>query len=171
MAYKSLIRSNREFCSSIWPPHTKKQKTEIDKFQCRASWYTTGRFHSTSSVTSMLDHLQQNFLETHRNIAMLYKITNNLLAINPDLYISPQTSHTRHSHSLQYHTFSTSTEYFKYSFFPHTVVLWNALSPVSASSLDQFKSLIQTNYNYTLSSFYFVYIYVNTLKKFSPSNC
>jgi hypothetical protein len=48
----------------------------------------------------------------------------------------------------RYKLFSTSTDYFKFSFFPHTVVLWNALPPdiVSASSLDQFKSQIQTHY-------------------------
>jgi hypothetical protein len=36
------------------------------------------------------------------------------------------------------------TDYFKFSFFPCTVVLWNALPPniVFASSLDQFKSQI-----------------------------
>jgi hypothetical protein len=72
----------------------------------------------------MLDHLAWNSLETRRNIAkvtMLYKITHNLVAINPDFYISSQTSLTR---------------------------LWNALQPdiVSASSLDQFKSQIQTHY-------------------------
>jgi hypothetical protein len=32
-----------------------------------------------------------------------------MVAINPDPYISPNISHTRPSHSLQYLTFSTST--------------------------------------------------------------
>jgi hypothetical protein len=69
----------------------------------------------------MLDHLEWNSLETHRNIAkvtMLYKIIHNLVAINPDFYISSQTSLTRHSQSVRYKPFSTSTDYFKFSFFP-----------------------------------------------------
>ena len=113
----------------------------------------TGRFHNTSSVTYiMLDHLQWNSLETRRSIAkvtMLYKIAHNLVAINPDDYISSQTSLAGHSHNFRYKPLSTSTDYFKFSFFPHAVVLLNALPPyiVSASSLDQFKSQIQTHYN------------------------
>jgi hypothetical protein len=54
------------------------------------------------SVTSMLDPLEWNSLETCRNIAkvsMLYIITLNLVAINPDFYISSRTSLTRHSQS------------------------------------------------------------------------
>ena len=77
----------------------------------------------------MLDHLEWNSLETRRNIAkvtMQYKITHNLVVINPDFYISSQTSLTRHSHSFRYKPFSTSTDYFKFSFFPHTIVIWNA---------------------------------------------
>jgi hypothetical protein len=32
--------------------------------------------------------------------------------------------HTRNSNILQYQLFNTRTNYFKYSYFPHTVVLW-----------------------------------------------
>jgi hypothetical protein len=50
--------------------------------------------------------------------------------------------------TLLLHLNHTSTDNFKFIFFPHTVVLWNALPPdiVSSSSLDQFKSQIQTHY-------------------------
>jgi hypothetical protein len=52
--------------------------------------------------------------------------------------------HTRNSNILQYQLFNARTNYFKYSFFPHTVVLWNSLSHATlmASTLDKFKSLV-----------------------------
>ena len=145
MAYKSLLRSNREYCSNIWSPHTKNRKPKSKKFQCRTARYTTGRFHNTSSVTSMLDYLKWNSLDTHRNIAKVTAVHNNRQYGRHQS--RPLSHHTRCSltSGLQYQTFSASTDYFKFSFFPHTVVLWNTLPPdiVSASSLDQFKSQIQ----------------------------
>jgi hypothetical protein len=108
------------------------------------------KYHvNTSSVSAMLNHLQLPTLEHHRNlnrITMLYKITNNLIAVDPKLYLTPQPSlSTRNNNPLQYQIISTRTNYYKYSFFPHAVVLWNSLpyTVVNAGSLDQFKQLIQ----------------------------
>jgi hypothetical protein len=102
------------------------------------------------SVSAMLNHLQWPTLEHRRNlnrITMLYKITNNLIAVNPKLYLTPQPSlsTTTRNNPLQYQIISTRTNYYKYSFPPHEVVLWNSLpyTVVNAGSLDQFKQLIQ----------------------------
>ena len=106
-------------------------------------------YHNTSSVSAMLIHLQLPTLEYRRNlnrITMLYKITNNLIAVDPKLYLTPQPSlSTRNNNPLQYQIISTRTNYYKYSFFPHAVVLWNSLpyTVVNDGSLDQFKQLIQ----------------------------
>ncbi|CAC5382195.1 unnamed protein product [Mytilus coruscus] len=83
------------------------------------------------SITSMIDHLKWKSLETLRNIngvTMMYKITPKFIAVDLNLYLSPQpVKNTRFTSSLQYQTFSTRTDYFKYSFFLFTVVLWNSL--------------------------------------------
>jgi hypothetical protein len=72
-------------------------------------------------------------------ITMLYKITNNLIAVDPKLYLTPQPSlSTSNNNPLQYQIISTRTNYYKYSFSPHAVVLWNSLpyTVVNAGSLD-----------------------------------
>jgi hypothetical protein len=157
LAYNNpcMVRSNLEYCSSIWAPHTKQHIDKIKSVQRRAARYVTKRYHNTSSVTSMLNHLNWNTLENRRNInrvTMLYKITHNLVAIDHNLYLVKQPiMHTRNSNILQYQLFNTRTNYFKHSFSPHTVVLWNSLSHATlmASTLDQFKSLAQSHYNET----------------------
>ena len=99
------------------------------------------------SLTSMLDALEWNSLETLPE-SLCYTKLNTIWWPSIQTSISLLRHHSHNTVSLRYKPFSTFNEYFKFSFFPHTVVLWNALPPdiVSASSLDQFKSQIQTHY-------------------------
>lgn len=101
----------------------------------RAARYVTHNFYNTKSVSNMLHHLYWPALFRRRNIcrlSMLYKITHRLVAIDQNLYLVPQ----QPSHLvLHFQTFST--DYYKYSFFPHTETPWNSFphSVISAASM------------------------------------
>jgi hypothetical protein len=68
LEYKSMVRSNLEYCASVWSPHTEKLKSKLEQVQRRAARYVTNRYHNTSSVSAMLNHLQWPTLEHRRNL-------------------------------------------------------------------------------------------------------
>ena len=58
---------------------------------------------------------------------MLYKIVNGLFAIPPEQYISRNERPSRAGHPQTVGVIPSTSDYYKYSFFPRSVVLWNAL--------------------------------------------
>ena len=130
-----MAKANMEYCSAVWSPNHKDQIRKIEMVQRRAARYTTNRFRNTSSVSSMLDHLQWESLESRRSkiqLTLFFKVIHNLIDIPADQYLTPSTSRTRATHSKRYRRFSPSTDSFKFSFFPRTVPLWNSLPAVIA---------------------------------------
>ena len=105
-----MVCSNLEYCPSIWNPHQKDQIQKLEMIQRRAAQYTTNRYRNTSSVYSMLDHLQWESLESRRSkiqLTLLYEIVNDMIDIpepkeNPgqDLHIRRSTDSAVH---LQIH--------------------------------------------------------------------
>jgi hypothetical protein len=83
-AYISLVRPSLEYCSTVWNPYTKDRIYKIEMVQRRAARYVTNRYHNTSSVSSMIDHLGWETLESRRTkvqLTMLYKIIYDLIDI------------------------------------------------------------------------------------------
>jgi len=96
-AYFSLVRPNLEYCGTVWSPYHKEQIHDLEMVQRRAARYVTNRYHNTSSVTSMLEHLQWETLESRRTKAKLlvvYNISNDLMDIPVTKYLSPGSSRT-----------------------------------------------------------------------------
>ena len=139
MAYMTMVRSNLEYCATVWNPYKKDHIHKLEMVQRRAARFVTKRFHNTSSVTDMLDHLQWETLEARRcklQLTMLYKIVNNIVDIDKDLYLTPATTRTRASHSKKYRQISTTRDCFKYSFFPRSIPIWNKLPASTAEAPD-----------------------------------
>ena len=139
-AYFNMVRSNLEYCSSVWNPHHNDQVHKVEMVQRRAARFTTNRYRNTSSVSSMLNHLQRESLEARRSkiqLTFFYKMVFDLVDIPASTYLTPSTARTRSSRTKKFRQSSPSTDCFKFSFFPGTIPLWNSLPAVTAEYLSR----------------------------------
>ena len=103
--------------------------------QCRSASCATGDYQRISSVTQMLQDLNCRTLEQRRidsRLTLMYKITYDLVAIPTADYLILNTRQSRHNHLVAYRQIPTLKDYYKYTFFPRTIVHWNAF-PVQIS--------------------------------------
>ncbi len=145
-AYKTMVRPILEYASPVWDPNTKSDSKKLERVQSRAARYVTNRYHNTSSVTDMRQTLNWQTLEERRRQArtvMFYKIHYGLVALLPTAHhLLPFTRMSRHYHPLAYQVMYASTNAYKFSFFPRTVLDWNALpyTLVLSPTVEEFKS-------------------------------
>ena len=143
--YKSLVRPQVEYSSTVWDPFTQANENKIEQIQRRAARYVTGDYRRTSSVTSMLQQLSWDSSKQRRQYAkvtMMYRIVHQLIAIPvvPHLVI-PAVTYTR-GHSWRYMVPPSRLQLHKGSFFPSTIRLWNSLpsNTVAAANIETFRS-------------------------------
>ena len=141
-AYQALVRPHLEYCSSVWSPHKVGQKQKIEMVQRKAARYVCNDW--TSSVTTMLQELGWECLESRRNkqrLTFIYKIVHGAVDIPPDRYLQPGSSKTRSNHKYKYAQIGVSCDIFKFSFFLAAIPAWNSLPATAAEapSLASFK--------------------------------
>ena len=146
-AYKALVSSQLEYCAVVWDPYTQEQVDKLEMVQRRSARFVLRRYHQTSSVDSMLQQLHWESLQERRakmRLIILYKSIRHIIAVNSNEYLTPIVLPTRQNHSYTFRQISTTTNYHKYSFYPRTIVQWNALPAniAESTSLDQFKTAL-----------------------------
>ena len=75
----------------------------------------------------MRERLQWPTLGDVGRIIMFHKIVHGFVAVPIPSYLERPTRLTRHMHPFSYRQIHTSSNFYKYSFFPATVVMWNSL--------------------------------------------
>jgi hypothetical protein len=93
----------------------------------------------------MLEHLDWKSLEQRRKdarLTMMYKITNEKVAIPKEGRLIPPKRLSRNMHDKSFQIPPAASDYRKYSFFPCTIRNWNALPPgvVTAPPVEVFKA-------------------------------
>ena len=149
-AYNTIVRPQLEYASAVWDPHTKEHISKIEMVQRWAARWTFGNFDNRASVTEMLNKLGWRTLEQRRADARLcrfYKIVYGLVAVPLPNYVQYNIRISRYCHSMTFRQVSTSTDYYKHSFFPlllssgmPSLSLFNSV--VCLQSLDAFKAAI-----------------------------
>ena len=131
LAYQSIVRPTLEYSATIWDPFTQKNISKLERVQRSAARFVCGDYSRHSSVTSMLQSLEWPSLQDRRKVARLanlFKIRNN------DLFVTAAKkrlvpSKSKRIHPAKYKHVEARTEIYRNSYFPRTVVDWNALPP------------------------------------------
>ena len=91
-AYWSLVRPHLEYCCPVWDPYTTRNINHLEEIQHRAARFVVHNYSWETSRSTLASALSWPTLEQRRaeaRLTTMYKITNNLLDINPNQYLMP----------------------------------------------------------------------------------
>ena len=116
--------------------------------QRRSIHWICNSYSNYAGVTAMqsysgLRSLEQRLVDA--SVITLYKIIHGIVASSLPVYFEQLSRQTRQSHPLTFRQIHTTANYYKYSFFPLSIVYWNRLPAevVMLPTLDQFSVAVR----------------------------
>ena len=124
-----LVRSNLEYCGTIWDLYFRTDINKLNQIQRRAARFVQKDYGYQSSVTDMLRELGWDSLEsrTEARLTLFHKIVYGGVKVDPTDYLIPGDSRTRRNNELSYTQIQAQTTSFANSFFVRTIPEWNKL--------------------------------------------
>ena len=155
-AYFTMVRSVLDYASSIWDPHFEKDTQTVEKVQRRAARFVQNDYRiylhdeqQHNSVTKMINDLGWNDLaerRRHIRLTLFYKIVTETVNVPYEDVLKTTGRETRQGKTGQkFIEIQTSTDDYKYSFFPRTTQEWNKLPNhvINAPSVETFKNRLK----------------------------
>ena len=143
----ALVRPILDYASVVWDPHTISDIQQLEAIQRRAARFVTNNYKRTEgSATNILQKLDWPSLQQRRKehrLTTMFKIHLQDIAVPIPDYIHRQPlSHNRKYHPAKFRVMKPTTNVYKYSFFPRTIIDWNDLpAPILDShKLSTFKT-------------------------------
>ena len=113
-------------------PHTNQDINKLENVQRRAARWVMRDYQQSSSVTAKLQDINWRTLDQRSidsRLVFLYKVTYDLVAIPAHDYLIRNTRQSPRNHYMAYRQILALREYYKFTFFPRTIIHWNALPP------------------------------------------
>jgi len=129
-ACASILRLQLKYYSTVWDPRKGVENNgsyNLEMVQRRAARLALGRYPQLASVAEMLKELNWTTLQQRRvdaRLTMLYRIFNNLVAVNPGDNLRSPTCKSSYVHDHSFILISSSATSHRLSFFhPRPVCL------------------------------------------------
>ena len=154
LLYCALVRPRLEYASNVWSPYTAKHRRLIENVQRRATKFVLNYPPHKTSYTDRLAALDLLPLEYRREISdlvLLCKYRTGLInaAFNKNFVPVCRSYNTRNFDQHNYRAITCHKQnYFRFSFFPRSINLWNNLPQnlKCSSSLTQFRNPLYAYY-------------------------
>ena len=116
----------------MWSPYTDQDINKLESVQRRAARWVTRDYRYSSNMSAMLQDLNWRTLNQRRIdslLVLLYKVIYHydLVVVPASDYLFRNTRLSSRIHPLAYRQITTLKDYYKYTYFPRTIIHWNAL--------------------------------------------